>query len=386
MTEWMRIGDQPLLICFSHLRWNFVYQRPQHLLSRAAKDYTVLLFEEPLPTEGATPELRSSLSPEGVRILTPMLPSNATGEDAIQLQRDMIDAALEEAGSARLITWYYTPMALPFSAHLRPDACVYDNMDELSTFRGAPPRLLELEEQLLARASVVFTGGQSLFEAKKHRHSNIHAFPSSIDAEHFRRARFQQREPEDQAGIPRPRIGFFGVIDERMDAELLARTAALRPSWQFVMLGPVVKIDPATLPRSENIHWLGQKRYSELPAYLSGWQAGIMPFAINEATRFISPTKTPEFLAAGVPVVSTPITDVVRPYGEQGLVEIASDADGFVVALERAMGKSGDRDWLGRVDRHVSAGSWNLTWARMNELIRAAAGYPASPAGGAVLV
>jgi hypothetical protein len=152
------------------------------------------------------------------------------------------------------------------------------------------------------------------------------------------------------------------------------------------MLGPVVKIDSATLPRAENIHWLGQKRYQDLPAYLSGWQAAMMPFAINEATRFISPTKTPEFLAAGVPVVSTPIADVVRPYGEQGLVEIAPDAAGFAAALECAMDKSGDRDWLGRVDRHLSAGSWNLTWARMNELIKAAAQYPASSTGGAAFV
>jgi glycosyltransferase involved in cell wall biosynthesis len=185
--------------------------------------------------------------------------------------------------------------------------------------------------------------------------------------------------PDDQAGIPLPRIGYFGVIDERLDLELLAKLAALRPAWQFVMIGPVAKIDPATLPRARNLHWLGQKNYAELPSYLAGWQAGIMPFAINEATRFISPTKTPEFLAAGVPVVCSPIADVIRPYGEEALVSIASDADGFAAALERSLTMPGNGEWLARVDRRLSTGSWDKTWSRMRALIEVAHGAAAAP-------
>jgi glycosyltransferase involved in cell wall biosynthesis len=367
------IGDQTHLICFSHLRWNFVYQRPQHLLSRATRNYTIFFFEEPLPAESGSAEIRSAIAPEGVRIFTPLLPTDCDSATAIKLQRTMLDAVLAEARPSRLIKWYYTPMALPFSSHLNAEVCVYDNMDELSCFHAAPPHVLELEEELLVRADVVFTGGHSLFEAKKNRHANIHAFPSSIDAAHFRQARSSPSyKPEDQVGIPSPRIGYFGVIDERLDLELLAELAALRPNWQFVMVGPVAKIDPAALPRASNLHWLGQKAYAELPFYLAGWQAGIMPFAISEATRFISPTKTPEFLAAGVPVVSSPIADVIRPYGEEELVSIASDADGFAAALERALTAPDHRQWLARIDRRLSTGSWDTTWSRMKALIEAA--------------
>jgi glycosyltransferase involved in cell wall biosynthesis len=363
-------GDQTHLVCFSHLRWNFVYQRPQHLLVRAAKDYSVLFFEEPLRTESDCAEIASSITPEGVRVLTPLIPSQCAGGTAIELQRKMLDMVIGEARPSRLIRWYYTPMALQFSSHLQAEACVYDNMDELSCFRDAPAHLVELEEEMMACASVVFTGGQSLFEAKKHRHANIHAFPSSIDATHFRQARnLLPRVPEDQAGIPLPRIGYFGVIDERLDLELLAELAAMRPAWQFVMIGPVVKIDAATLPRGPNLHWLGQKAYADLPGYLAGWQAGIMPFAINEATRFISPTKTPEFLAAGTPVVSSPIADVVRPYGEEGLVAIASEAEGFAAAVERLLTMGSDVQWLAKVDQRLSNSSWDLTWSRMQALI-----------------
>ena len=374
MTHGLGGGDQTHLFCFSHLRWNFVYQRPQHLLSRAAKSYSVFFFEEPLRTERGCAEIKTSITAEGIHVLTPSIPAECDGGAAIALQRKMLDAVVAETRSSRLIKWYYTPMALQFSGHLAAEVCVYDNMDELSCFRGAPAHLLDLEEELLACAGVVFTGGHSLFEAKKHLHPNIHAFPSSIDAAHFRQARDRlQCAPEDQASIPSPRIGYFGVIDERLDLALLAELAALRPGWQFVMIGPVAKVDPATLPRARNLHWLGQKAYADLPKYLAGWDAGIMPFAINAATRFISPTKTPEFLAAGIPVVSSPIADVVRAYGEKGLVSVAGDADVFVAALEESLTTGGEKEWLARVDQHLSTGSWDMTWRRMQAMVEAAA-------------
>jgi glycosyltransferase involved in cell wall biosynthesis len=243
-------------------------------------------------------------------------------------------------------------------------------MDELSAFRGAPPELVVLERELFLKADVVFTGGHSLYDAKRRRHHNIHPFPSSIEVSHFANARRSMTEPPDQARIGGPRLGFFGVIDERMDLDLVAGIADSRPCWQLVMIGPVVKIDPATLPLRPNLHWIGPRDYRELPAYLAGWDVAIMPFAINEATRFISPTKTPEYLAGGVPVVSTPITDVVRPYGERGFVEIASDAAGFVAKAAALMQRPKER-WLAEVDDYLAATSWDDTWARMKELVRA---------------
>jgi glycosyltransferase involved in cell wall biosynthesis len=214
----------------------------------------------------------------------------------------------------------------------------------------------------------------SLFEAKRHLHPNIHAFPSSVDVPHFARARALRFAPEDQATIPGPRFGFYGVIDERLDLELIDSVAAMRPHWQLVMLGPVVKIDPAVLPKRDNIHWLGPKLYEELPLYLAGWDVALLPFARNDATRFISPTKTPEYLAAGRPVVSTPITDVVRSYGEAGLARIAGTPEDFVVQCEAAL-REAERPagWLARVDRALGQMSWDSTYARMRELMRCAA-------------
>lgn len=358
----------PLLVCFSHLRWDFVWQRPQHLLSRAAKQYRVVFIEEPRFERNVTAHMDVTLKPHGVTVAVPILPEGLDPSDVILEQRELVEALIGREAQMPRVFWYYTPMAMAFSSHLECDLCIYDNMDELSLFRGASRELLDLEEELFARADLVFTGGMSLYEAKRGRHRSVHAFPSSIDFDHFAKARALAADPDDQVGIPRPRLGFFGVVDERMDVDLVGQVAELRPEWQIVMLGPVVKIDPATLPRRANIHWLGSKNYNELPHYLSGWNVGFMPFALNESTRFISPTKTPEFLAAGVPVVSTPITDVVRPYGERGLVEIAKTPLELVRKAEALMARPKEV-WLQKVDRHLAAGSWDKTWNSMHRLM-----------------
>ncbi len=370
--------SKTILLVFSHLRWNFVFQRPQHLFTRAAKTQPVIFFEEPV-YEGATrAHLRLAQPQDNITVATPVLPRGLTQNEADLFQRSLLGDLLARHDIAdgqqreRLVTWYFTPMALRFSSHLKPSLCVYDCMDELSQFRGAPKEIRDLERDLIARAGLLFTGGQSLYEAKRSLHSNAHPFPSSIDAKHFGKARGSTApEPHDQACIPRKRIGFFGVIDERLDVDLLAEAARLRPDWQFVMLGPVVKIDPATLPRPANIHWLGQKNYDELPAYLASWDLGFMPFALNEATRYISPTKTPEFLAAGLPVVSTAVHDVVRTYGREGLVEIATDPQDFVAKAEALMGLSPEarEAWLKRVDAYLATTSWDRTWGSMAGLI-----------------
>jgi glycosyltransferase involved in cell wall biosynthesis len=358
-------AHQPIILCFSHLRWDFVHQRPQHLFTQATATHRVYYIEEP-EFAGDCPEFRMRIDGSGVTILTPILPA---GSDAVEGQRKLVKSLKRSLGRIPQIHWFYTPMALRFARDLPCDLCVYDCMDELSAFRFAPPDIRALEDELLAAADLVFTGGRSLYEAKRARHRDVHCFPSSVDVAHFRRARGRVADPADQAGIGHPRIGFFGVIDERMDLDLVARTASAMPDVHFVMLGPTAKIDPADLPCGTNLHWLGRKGYDELPAYIANWQAAWMPFALNEATRYISPTKTPEFLAAGLRVTSTAVRDVVATYGARELVTIA-DVDSMEQALRDSLAAPSQR-WLAAVDQCLASMSWKITWASMMALMQA---------------
>ena len=365
--------DEPCLktdlICLSHLRWDFVYQRPQHLLSRFAKHRRVFFVEEPIFGDVEKATLDISRREDALHVAVPRLPHGLPHDEVVALQRKLIDDLIATMDLNAYTLWYYTPMALPFTRHLSPERVIYDCMDELSAFKGAPPALLQLEAELFNFADHVFTGGHSLYEAKKNKHESAHPFPSSIDYNHFAKARKGLEDPADQAAIPHPRVGFFGVVDERFDIDLIAGAAKLRPDWQFVIVGPVVKIDPASLPQLPNVHYLGQKSYKELPAYLAHWDLAMLPFALNESTRFISPTKTPEYLAAGKPVVSTAIRDVIRPYGEEGLVHIVGSPEEFVREGELAMKeKAHDRLWLERVDQFLANTSWDATWSGMAEL------------------
>lgn len=370
MTDDLVGNNLPDIVCLSHLRWDFVYQRPQHLMSRSACERRVFFVEEPI-FGAPVPKLEISARNCGVVVVVPHLPEGLSDNEVAATEQSLLlDDLFLEYNISDYILWYYTPMALAFTWHLEPLLTVYDCMDELSAFKFAPPNLKQREAELLACADLVFTGGYSLYEAKCHLHPNIHPFPSSIDPAHFRKARKGLADPEDQADIPHPRLGFFGVIDERMDIEMLAGIADAKPDWHLVMIGPVVKIDPADLPRRPNIHYLGGRDYSNLPAYLSGWNIAMLPFARNESTRYISPTKTPEYLAAGIPTISTSIRDVVHPYGKQGLVEISDTPAEFVAAAERLMRSEFDYDaWLSQVDEMLASNSWDSTWARMMHLI-----------------
>ena len=354
------------VVCLSHLRWGFVYQRPNHLMSRFARERRTFFFEEPL-FDARSPELEVREAAENLFVATPHLPENEAAH-APKHQRAILDAMLASYAVRNPVLWFYTPMALAFAPHVRPLLTVYDCMDELSAFHGAPPELRHHEAELFARADLVFTGGHSLWEAKRTRHPRCYPFPSSVDAEHFAEARAMREDPADQATIPHPRLGFFGVIDERMDLELLARVADARPDWHIVMVGPTAKVDPRTLPSRDNIHWLGAKKYDELPAYLAGWDVALMPFALNDSTRFISPTKTLEYLAAGKPVVSTPIRDVVRPYGERGLVRIAERHE-FVDEIEGALAETSSAR-RAAADAFLARTSWDHTFRRMSALLR----------------
>ncbi|HUP55260.1 MAG TPA: glycosyltransferase [Methylomirabilota bacterium] len=356
------------LVCFSHLRWDFVYQRPNHLMARAARDRRVFFIEEPILEGDGSPHMTTVVR-DGVNVVTPRLPD---GLDELAISRALARLSTDLFRAERIrrpVLWYYTPMALPWTRQLDAGATVYDSMDYLAGFRGAPPELLELETELIDRADLVFSGGASLHERMRRRHADAHAFPSSVDVTHFGRARGAVPEPPDQAVVARPRIGYAGVIDERIDLPLIDGVAAARPDWQVILVGPVAKIAEDDLPRRSNIHYLGRKEYAELPTYLAGWDIGWMPFARNEATRYISPTKTPEYLAAGLPVVSTSIRDVVEPYGTHGLVAIADDVEMSVGTLESALsGAVAGRD---RVDSFLATRSWDRTWAAMAALVDA---------------
>jgi len=380
---------RPTLLCFSHLRWDFVFQRPQHLMSRFAREMTVVFWEEPVDIgrrDAAYLKVRQAENFPNVRVVTPHLPEGTDGAQREEALGRLLDAHVSITNGP-LVTWYYTPMMLPFSRHLGASVVVYDCMDELSKFRFAPEHLLALEQELIDRADLVFTGGASLYEAKKGRHSSVHCFPSSVDRDHFARARRELPQPADQAQLKHPRLGFYGVIDERFDIDLLREMADMRPDWSFVMVGPVVKIGEDELPRAANIHYVGGKTYEQLPAYLSGWEVALMPFAMNESTQFISPTKTPEYLSGGKPVVSTPVRDVVRTYGHLQGVHIAHDADGFVRCCELALEQSGDEgDWLAEADLLLSATSWETTQARMSGLIAEVLGERTEQEAPALLV
>jgi glycosyltransferase involved in cell wall biosynthesis len=375
----------PDLVCFAHLHWDFVWQRPQHLLSRFAQHGRVFYVEDAFyhADDLIEPHMEVKERQNGLKVLVVHLPNKLRADEtaAEQAQFEVLSRYFAVNGIDKYLFWYYTPMALGKSRQFKPLLTVYDCMDELAAFKFAPPTLREREQELFQKADLVFTGGHTLYEAKREQHSDAHAFPSSIDKEHFGQARKAMAEPADQAGIAHPRVGFFGVVDERLDIELLGELAKNHPEWQFVIIGPVVKIDPATLPNTSNIHYLGGKDYQELPAYLRGWDVATLLFADNESTKFISPTKTPEYLAAGRPVVSTPIRDVVRPYGDLNLVHIADNAQDFGAAIAKALTQTQDADWRQRTDDYLGTISWDQTWQQMLLLMQQRLAVKARAAG-----
>jgi UDP-galactopyranose mutase len=367
---------KPDLVVFSHLRWSFVHQRPQHLLSRLAEHWSITFIEEPLWCEGL-PFVEESHPAESIRVVVPRTPVADPGfhDNQIGVLQPLIQGWLARQGIEHPMVWLYTPMALPLAHALDPVCLIYDCMDELSAFKDAPRRLWQHERALMQEAGLVLTGGPSLFEARRRLNPNVHCIPSSVDADHFSpngldpSSQAAQEVHALQGHIAGPRLGFFGVIDERMDLALMTYLADAQPLWQLVMVGPVVKIDPATLPRQGNIHWLGMQDYQRLPYFLAGWDVCLMPFALNEATRFISPTKTLEYMAGGKPVVSTAVNDVVSMYGLA--VEVAYAYSGFVRACERLLAASDTaREVRSReMVSLVASGSWERSASKVNTLL-----------------
>ncbi|MFN3492964.1 MAG: glycosyltransferase [Hydrogenophaga sp.] len=366
----------PNLVVFSHLRWSFVHQRPQHLISRLADQWRITFIEEPLHTDGP-PRIEAVQIGENLTVLVPHTPLQAPGfhDDQLELLYSLINDWLTQRGIEQSVVWLYTPMALPLAQALDPVCLVYDCMDELSAFKDAPRQLWQRETALMRQAALVVCGGPSLYEARRRLNPNAHCVPSSVDAAHFSSARLDPTSEDSrevhalQGRLSGPKLGYFGVIDERMDVELVALVADARPDWQIVMVGPVVKIDPAVLPRRPNIHWLGMQSYARLPYFLAGWDVCLMPFALNESTRFISPTKTLEYMAGGKPVVSTAVNDVVTLYGTA--VEITHSPASFVYACERLLAASDTAKEVrsGEMAALVSAGSWDRSASKIDTLM-----------------
>ena len=361
----------PTLIVFCHLRWDFVFQRPQHLMTRLAEHYNILFVEEPMHAEGEA-RLEKTKVAENITVCRPHTPIHQWGfhDDQLPTLQNLLADLVPEGEEP--VVWFYTPMALPLLKNSKPSKVVYDCMDELAAFKNAPKQLLQRESALLNIADVVFTGGPSLYQSKRDRHANAHCFSSSVDANHFRQAQDAAISHPEQAHIPHPRLGFYGVIDERFDTELVKAMADAHPEWQIVLVGPVVKIDPATLPKQPNVHYMGQRTYEQLPQFLAGWDVCLLPFALNESTKFISPTKVLEYMAAEKPSVSTPITDVKVPYGD--VVEIAEAYPDYIAACERQLALSDQaRDTMVKRMREVVAGtSWDRTASSMHALIQSA--------------
>ena len=334
-------------------------------MSRFAKYNRVFFLEEPIFEDSGKPFMETREAGQNLWIITPHLVHGYSTDENVFQQKKLLSSFYNEHSIKNYTHWYYTPMALTISNHLQPELIIYDCMDELSNFKFAPPDLKQKEKELFRIADLVFTGGHNLYQAKKNAHTNIFSFPSSIDREHFQQARTIKKEPADQAKLPSPIFGFYGVIDERFDIDLIREVATRKTKWNFVIIGPVIKIDPSILPRLSNIHYLGPRNYEVLPYYLSGWDIAMIPFLLNDSTRYISPTKTPEYLAAGVPVISSSITDVVNPYGINNLVHIADDADAFITLAENELRIKDKRKWLNRVDDFLKGNSWDQTWHAM---------------------
>ena len=376
----------PVIVCLAHLGWDFVWQRPQQILSRLARHYPVLYINEPvhLPQGTTAPQLVQVAAGDGVSAWQPGMPDErAVLEQWRDIYGAMVRTLLLAEGFVQesadgsglqplrpLILWFYTPTPYYLLELIPADLVVYDVMDELASFQGASADLQQREAAVLQAADLVFTGGRSLYESRRDCHPHVHLFPSGVDIAHFAGAAAATTPPSELlAGIRGPRLGYVGVIDERIDLPLLARLADTLPEWSLIMVGPIAKIEESALPRRPNIYYLGKQAYAALPSLLKGFDVCLMPFALNEATRHISPTKTLEYMAAQRPIVSTSVPNVVASWGD--VVWIADGPDAFAQAIDAAMREPEEacRQRQARAEAHLCRSSWDGIAASMQALI-----------------
>ena len=336
IVEILHTTQLPFIV-FSHLRWDFVWQRPQQILSRLAATHPVLFVEEPHYGHSSLSRLDISYPLENIVRAVPQLNDRLRAKYDVSMQMVCSLLQLEFQHNPDLAKqfrepaiWFYTPMPSPMVLEeFDPVGVIYDCMDELAQFKGAPTDIRYREKSLMKKADIVFTGGRKLYEAKAPLHPCVHFFGCGVDIEHFSKAQSPDTIiPEDLRNLSGPTIGYFGVIDERLDYELIAHLSRSKPKWNIVMVGPVVKVNPEGLPQAPNIHWLGQRDYHVLPNYVKCFDVCMMPFALNEATEYINPTKTLEYMAARKPIVSTAVADVVKNFAP--IVRIAHSHEDFI--------------------------------------------------------
>ncbi len=347
------------LVVFSHLRWNFVYQRPQHILSRLAKSYNILFVEEPFHPN---PEN------ENTSFINQVFPNLSV----FNSYTDSIDSTLkllkETLGSQTIATaWFYSPSFVNALKIFSFDKVVFDCMDELTLFKNAPQSLIEQEKELLSKSDIVFTGGKSLYSSKKKHHHNVYCFPSSVDRKHFEKAQNGIKVPDEMDAFTGIVVGYYGVVDERIDYDLLEQTAQMNPTVDFVLIGPFAKVNPESLPSLPNIHFLGMRNYEQLPNYLKRFDIAMMPFAMNDATKYISPTKTLEYMAGGKCIISTPVYDVVRDYDKQ--IEIIENAEQFTSSINKLICQHKASHYL-KYQEILDRTSWDNTVKEMYSLMK----------------
>ena len=357
--------DNRPLIVHCHLRWDFVWQRPQQIFSRLAAHHPIAFVEEPMWQEG---ERRLDISEPFANIarIIPVLSAAEKNDDNDNqctavlrlLRRALTEHPLLTGRFASPIQWFYSPMTAPiFLDSFDSVATVYDCMDELAQFRFAPAGLRESEQLLISRSDVVFTGGYQLFQSKSRYHDNVHFYGCGVDAEHYSKARLAETElPAEVVNLAKPIFGYFGVIDERLDYALLTQLAREMPEASIVMVGPRAKVDQQSLPNLPNIHWLGHRSYADLPALVKSFDVCLMPFALNDATQYINPTKTLEYMAAGKPVVSTAVPDVLHHFAP--IVDVTFTTDGFIKAVRRAV-RSPRADLIKQGIERANNASWD---------------------------
>ncbi|MDQ3623162.1 MAG: glycosyltransferase [Verrucomicrobiota bacterium] len=368
--------EQYPIVVHSHLRWDWVWQRPQQFLSRLSRRHPVLFVEEPLPLPGASAPRAVPREIHGLPNLTVV---RTEFPPELLAERDVVDTEQQRLVKAMLggpfgktfaapVQWFYDPMAVTaFVGQMEERANVYDCMDQLSQFRGAPRELIRRERELLTVADVVFAGGPRIHKAKRLFNRNCHCYGCGVDVGHFGQARLPETQaPADLASLPQPALGYFGVVDERLDYELIAALADAHPEWSIVIIGPTAKVDPAGFPRRANLHWLGGRDYNQLPSYVKGLDVCLMPFALNEATEFINPTKALEYMATGRPIVSTAIADVVLQFSH--VVEIANGPAGFIAACERAIALP-DPERIAAGLELAARNSWEVIVSRLEQHI-----------------
>lgn len=374
----------PILVVFSHLRWSLVQQRPEHVLKCLAQHYRVLYVEQPV-FGGGTSRLQVRDVATNIRVVCFHTPVNCAGFDdrQIPMLHQLMQTLIDSEGIKECVAWLHTPMALPLVDDLRPRTIVYDCSDAASACADAPHEFAQREDALLKVADVVFAGSRGLYRSLRARHGNVHYLPDSVDREHFAAAGDANDAHELLRDVPRPRLGFSGVIDERVDLGLIEQLAAARPDWHIVMVGPVMKIGPQGLPQAPNIHYLGPRPYAELPQFLAGCDVCLLPYAVNEGTRMLSPSGMLEYLAAERPTVSTAIPEVMETYGYA--ISVADCAADFAAACESAISEAPEQRArrIAASRQAVEQTSWERTAAKMHSLIEQARAGSAADRQGA---